>query len=31
MAQRDGDRAKSLMEQHLLASADDMARILRQS
>jgi DNA-binding GntR family transcriptional regulator len=31
MAQRDGERAKSLMEQHLLASADDMARILRQS
>jgi len=31
MAQRDGARAKSLMEQHLLASADDMARILRQS
>jgi DNA-binding GntR family transcriptional regulator len=31
MAQRDGVRAKNLMEQHLLASADDMARILRQS
>jgi DNA-binding GntR family transcriptional regulator len=31
MMQRDAKRAKSLMEQHLLASADDMARILRQS
>jgi DNA-binding GntR family transcriptional regulator len=31
MAQRDAARAKSLMEQHLLASANDMARLLRQS
>jgi DNA-binding GntR family transcriptional regulator len=29
MAARDAARAKTLMEQHLLASADDMARILR--
>jgi len=31
MAERDAERARALMEQHLLASADDMARILQRS